>query len=57
MKKSNNILRIGFQNIGGLPATRNKPKDSLLQRGIESYQFDMMGMAGGGKCGLEINKL
>lgn len=44
-KKGNNILRIGFQNIGGLPTHAGMIKDEILRRGISKYDFDIFGLA------------
>jgi hypothetical protein len=44
-KKGSNILRIGFQNIGGIQLKPNKLKDDIIRRGITKYEFDIFGMA------------
>jgi hypothetical protein len=40
-KKSNNTLRIGFQNIGGIPTQKNKHKDDIIRLGIGKLEFDI----------------
>ena len=44
-KEDNNTLRIGFQNIGGLPAEKGKAKDDFLCSGIKKINFDVFGVA------------
>ena len=44
-KKKDNILRIGFTNIGGLPTSSLKPKDDLLWQGINAMELDICGLA------------
>jgi hypothetical protein len=44
-KKHANILRIGFQNVGGVSSARNKLKDDILRCGIDKYDFDIFGIA------------
>ncbi len=44
-KKGKDILRIGFQNIGGFPTTTGKIKDELIRKGIAKYEFDVFGCA------------
>jgi hypothetical protein len=44
-KKANNILRLGFQNIGGGPSTSGKAKDDFIRAGISTYDFDIFGIA------------
>jgi hypothetical protein len=44
-KKTKNILRIGFQNIGGFTLKRNKLKDDLIRTGVSKYEFDIFGFA------------
>jgi hypothetical protein len=43
--KQEHTLRIGFQNIGGISATKNKIKDDIIRCGIEKYEFDIFGLA------------
>ena len=44
-KKSSNILRIGFQNIGGFSTTSKTLKDDAIRGGITTWEFDIMGLA------------
>jgi hypothetical protein len=44
-KKDNTTLRIGFQNISGLPSKSGKLKDELLRKGISKFEFDIFGLA------------
>jgi hypothetical protein len=44
-KKEANILRIGFQNIGGVPLQKNKYKDDIIRTGISKMEFDIFGIA------------
>jgi hypothetical protein len=44
-KKGANTLRIGFQNIGGLPKNNYKRNNDLLRQGITSHDFDIFGIA------------
>lgn len=44
-RKGKNILRIGFQNVGGLSAQRNTAKDDMLRVGIGKYDFDIFGLS------------
>ena len=43
--KSQQTLRIGFQNVGGLPAQRVKIKEDIIRLGLNKYEFDIFGMA------------
>ncbi len=43
--KKPNILRIGFQNIGGFPLIRNKHKDDIIRCGSTKWDFDLFGVA------------
>jgi hypothetical protein len=43
--KDENILRIRFINIGGLPVNQHRLKDDLLRQGITSLQIDVCGLA------------
>jgi hypothetical protein len=43
--KEPNTLRIGFQNIGGLPLLSNKHKDDVIRCGITKWDFDIFGIA------------
>lgn len=45
MLKEDNVLRIGFQNVGGLPAVRGKAKYDFLRAGINKFDFDIFGAA------------
>ncbi len=44
MTKSNYMLRLGFQNIGGFPRERNKIKEENIRIGISTYSFDIFGI-------------
>jgi len=44
-RKKENVLCIGFQNIGGLPLYRNKLKDDAIRCGITAFDFDIFGLA------------
>jgi hypothetical protein len=44
-KKGANTLRIGFQNIGGLPKNNYKRKNDLLCQGNTSHDFNIFGIA------------
>jgi hypothetical protein len=44
-KKEKNVLRIGFQNIGGFPVDRGKHKEVVLRCGITKWEFDKFGCA------------
>jgi hypothetical protein len=41
MKKEKQILRVGFQNIGGFPLQKNKHKDDMIRQGIGKLKFDI----------------
>lgn len=41
--KKENILRVGFQNIGGFPTCKGKLEEDLIQRGISKWDFDIFG--------------
>jgi hypothetical protein len=43
--KSNNTLRIGFQNVGGFPTQMGKVKEDNIRMGIQKWEFDVFGMA------------
>jgi hypothetical protein len=43
--KQMNTLRLGFQNIGGLPLIGNKHKDDIMRCGISLWDFDIFGIA------------
>jgi hypothetical protein len=43
--KKENVLRIGFQNIGGFPKCRTKFKEEILRQGLCKLEFDVFGMA------------
>jgi hypothetical protein len=44
-KKEENVLRIGFQNIGGFPTDKGKHKEGILRHGITKWEFDIFGCA------------
>ncbi len=44
-KKGENVLRIGFQNIGGFLIDRGKHKEGIIRQGITKWEFDVFGMA------------
>jgi hypothetical protein len=44
-KKQNQILRIGYQNIGGLPFSANSIKDDIIRQGINAWEFDIFGLS------------
>jgi len=43
--KRNNILRIGFQNIGGFPSSKRKIKEDNIRMGLSKWEFDIFGCA------------
>jgi hypothetical protein len=43
--KQKNVLRIGFQNIGGFPSRHNKLKDEVILQGLNLWEFDIIGFA------------
>jgi hypothetical protein len=43
--KDGKTLRLGFQNVGGVPTKAGQPKDDFLRAGINKYDFDIMGIA------------
>jgi hypothetical protein len=43
--KRNNVLRIGFQNIGGLPTNKSKIKEDNIRIGLSKWEFDIFGCA------------
>ncbi len=43
--KQEHTLRLGFQNIGGISAEKNRIKDDIIRCGIEKFDFDIFGMA------------
>ena len=43
--KEKNILRVGFQNIGGFPTQRGKLKEDSIRQGLTRWDFDVFGMA------------
>ncbi len=45
LKKEKNTLRIGFQNIGGVPIQQGKHKDDIIKNGITKLDFDIFGIA------------
>jgi hypothetical protein len=42
-KKDPNILRVGFQNIGGFSTELNKLKDDIIRCGMITWEFDIFG--------------
>jgi hypothetical protein len=44
-KKPHQVLRIGYQNIGGLSFTSDSVKDEIIRTGINSWEFDVFGMS------------
>jgi hypothetical protein len=44
-KKELNILRIGFQNVGGFSIKSDSFKDDIVRCGISQYDFDIFGFA------------
>jgi hypothetical protein len=40
-QKDSQVLRIGFQNIGGYPRERNKVKEEILRVGMTTWSFDI----------------
>jgi hypothetical protein len=44
-KKSSNVLRVGFMNVGGLTPHKNTLKVDLLRQGVLIYDFDVFGIA------------
>jgi hypothetical protein len=43
--KKENILCIGFQNIGGFPVKKSKIKEDLIRQGLIKWDFDVFGVA------------
>jgi hypothetical protein len=43
-KKGNNILRIEFQNKGGISFQKDSNKDNVLRCGISQWEFDIFGL-------------
>jgi hypothetical protein len=43
--KKENILRVGFQNIGGFQKSRTKFKEEIIRQGLCKWDFDVFGMA------------
>ncbi len=43
--KEKNILRIGFQNIGGISINKDTAKDDIIRVGIGEYDFDIFGFS------------
>jgi hypothetical protein len=42
--KTNNTLRIGFQNVGGFPTQTGKIKEDNIRLGVQKWEFDVFGM-------------
>jgi len=40
-----NILRIGFQNIGGFSTKQNTLTDDIIRTGLKQWEFNIFGMA------------
>jgi len=43
--KRNNVLRIGFQNVGGFPINKSKIKEDNIRIGLTKWEFDIFGCA------------
>jgi hypothetical protein len=43
--KLDNILRIGFQNLGGFPEFPSHPKNYLFRSFLATHEFDIFGLA------------
>jgi len=43
--KRNNVLRIGFQNIGGFPTNKSKIKEDNIRIGLTMWEFDIFSCA------------
>jgi hypothetical protein len=43
--KKKNILRVGFQNIGGFPSKCMDPKEDFIRLGLTNWNFDLFGLA------------
>jgi len=43
--KRNNVLRIGFQNIGGFPTNKSKIKEDNIRIGLTKWEFDIFSCA------------
>ncbi len=43
--KNDNTLRIGFQNVGGFPASPGKLKEDNIRLGLKKWDFDVFGVA------------
>jgi hypothetical protein len=44
-RKPHQVLRIGYQNIGGLSFTSDSLKDEIIRTGINSWEIDIFGMS------------
>ena len=44
-EKRNNVFRIGFVNIHGIPKSHDNPKNSNIQATFMKYNFDYFGFA------------
>ena len=44
-KKEKNVLRIGFQNIGGFTINKGKYKERIIRKGIAKWELDIIGCA------------
>jgi hypothetical protein len=45
IKKKEDVLRVDFQNVGGLPLHKKKLKDDAIRCGISCFEFDIFGLA------------
>jgi len=43
--KDNNVLRLGFQNIGGFPVDKSKQKEDTIFTGISMWSVNIFGVA------------
>jgi hypothetical protein len=44
-KKKDQVLRIGYQNIGGFSFTSNSIKDDIFRQGLNAFEFDIFGVS------------
>jgi len=44
-KKNQNVLRVRFLNVGGLPLQQNNFKEEAIWQGLSTYAFDIFGVA------------
>jgi hypothetical protein len=45
IKKRQNTLRFGYQNIGGMSFNSNSIKDDIIRQGITAWEFDIVGLS------------